>query len=343
MQKFGIRGAIALIALVLTPCSSARASTLFDHDGVLDVTLSGPLSRTIRSRSDREEFPFVLTVDGMDVNVNARLRGHSRVRLCRFPPLRLRFDQDAAGAALLAGLGRVKMVTHCKTGDTRAEDSMLSEYAAYRLFNRISDKSYRVRLLRVTYIDTDGKLKGLDDRAYFAFLIEPDELLAARLGSRIIKPAGVPYPKLDPRQTALMSLFQYAIGNSDWSFVTARSEETCCHNVDLVESEGRWQPIPYDFDQAGFVAAVYKGSYRTNQTARRRYGGYCRSSMESIAAALDEITSLEASLQELVRSVPFRDPDTVERRAGYLNEFFAAARDRQTLLEELESTCIGRH
>jgi len=323
-------------------CSVASGASLFEDDGVVEVTLSGPIHRMANSRRNRDEYSFILNHDGEDMDVEVRIRGHSRVRLCDLPPLRLNFPQVDLAGGTFAGLNKVKMVTHCHRSKLRAEDSMLNEYAVYRLFNLVSSKSYRVRLLRVTYVDTDGKTRGLDD-PHYAFVIEPKKDLAARLEGEVLEAAGVLYSRLDRGQTALMNVFQYMIGNSDWSFVTAEDEAACCHNVDLIDRDDTWYPIPYDFDLSGFVDAVYDRSIRTNKTNRREYGGYCRSSIDSVAAALDTITKLKEEIYALADAVHSLNMNTREQRLAYLREFFEAAADRERLLDEFERSCVGRH
>jgi hypothetical protein len=329
------------LLVTLLFASVASGAPLFTEDAILDVTLVGPIRRMVRSKTDRDEYPFNLMLNGETVEIKVRLRGHSRVRLCEFPPLRLNFPNRGTVGTVFEGFDKIKMVTHCRRNSSRAEDNMLDEYAAYRLFNLLSDKSYRVQLLRVSYVDSEGKMKGIE-RPYYAYLIEPEEVLAERLEGKVLRAAGVLYSKLEPHQTALMNVFQYLIGNADWSFVRAEGEEFCCHNVDLIDTGGGWVPVPYDFDLAGLVDAVYGGSVRTNQTARRQYGGYCKSPIESVAEALDEIVAREQELMTFITQVPALADDTRQHRVQYLQEFFAAAAARDSLLEKFERSCLGR-
>jgi hypothetical protein len=321
-------------------CAAASNASLFEDDTIIEVTLSGPIYRMARSKTNRDEYPFVLSHDGEDIDIRVRIRGHSRVELCDLPPLRLSFPQEAPTNGAFAGLDKVKMVTHCRRDNSRAEDSMLNEYAVYRLFNLITKYSFRVRLLRVTYIDTEGKTRGID-RSRYAYAIESEEELASRLEAEVLQVAGVPYSRLELRQTAIVNVFQYMIGNSDWSFVTSESEEFCCHNIDLIDAGGTWLPIPYDFDLTGFVGAVYGRSFKTNQSGRRKYLGYCKSSIESVAAALDTITSLEEELYAYADSMPALDTGAREKRLAYLREFFEVAADRDGLLKKFERSCLG--
>jgi hypothetical protein len=160
---------IWLLALGLA--ASANASPLFDGHDPIDVTLSGPLTTLFSQKKDREEHAFEITADGAKVSVAVRIRGKSRVEVCRFTPLRLNFAADETADSLFADQDKLKLVTHCRSNNARAENSVLNEYLAYRIFNVISDKSYRVRLLRIHYEDTLGKQRHLDRPYYGSGLV----------------------------------------------------------------------------------------------------------------------------------------------------------------------------
>ena len=223
-----------ILAWLLVPAAAA-ASPLFEDDTILDVQLSGPLTSVIRGARHQKQLPFTISAEGATTDVRVRVRGKSRVKLCRFPPLRLNFSKTDSVAPLFDGLGKVKLVTHCNSGKQASGANVLNEYLAYRIFNLLSDRSYRVRLLRVTYADTDGKMGKLD-RQFYGYLIEPTRHLTERTGGSKLEVEGVQYSRLEAHKTALLYVFQYLIGNSDWSLVTAEDEDHCCHNIDLIQT-----------------------------------------------------------------------------------------------------------
>ena len=130
---------------------------MFASDDVLHVTVAGPISTLAENMDGKEELPFVLTAEGVEHAIAVRNRGNSRLRVCEFPPLRLDFDRDATAGTVFEGQNKLKLVTHCRNYD-RGEQDMLEEYLTYRLFNALTDASFRVRLLRIRYVDTDGRL-----------------------------------------------------------------------------------------------------------------------------------------------------------------------------------------
>ncbi len=56
-----------------------------------------------------------------------------------------------------------------------------------------------------------------------------------------------------------MTLFQYMVGNTDWSAVRSGPDDRCCHNVAVFSGDGGASNsvVPFDFDQAGLVDAPY--------------------------------------------------------------------------------------
>ena len=337
----------ALCLVSLLPAAAPAAGALFDDDAVLEVRLTGPLATLSRDRADepRQEHPFTLRIADADLPLTVRVRGKSRIELCSFPPLRLRFEAAATADTVFAGQRKLKLVTHCRSNKAHYEDNLLDEYTAYRIFNLLSATSYRARLLRITYEDTDGKLRHLD-RSYFAFLIESDDELAGRLGASAVELPGILYSRLNSTQAARMSVFQYLIGNTDWSFVATEDETKCCHNVDLLEKDDELFPVPFDFDLSGLVNARYASpaaGVRARKVTTRVYRGYCRSDPQDVAAALEDIVALRNEILGVARSAPGGDLELAAARARYLDRFFEeAVEDREKLLNRFEKDCVGR-
>jgi len=333
---------LGIFLALLVPASNASASTLFEDNSVLEVTLTGPLTLMIRRPIDRSEFPFVLSVDGVDLDVDVKVRGNSRVVVCLFPPLRFDFARKDNEKSVFRQQDKLKLVTHCKNDSAKAENSLLNEYLAYRIFNLISDKSYRVRLLNVKYEDTLGKQRHLD-RPYFGFLIESDKEIAKRLGGKVAVEEGVRYSLLDQYQTALLNVFFYLIGNKDWSLIKAETSDSCCHNLDLIEVDRRLVSIPYDFDLSGIVDAMYSGPNRKslNRFIKRKYNGHCKSPIDMVGEALGAVSSLESEIMDEAAAIPATKPKYLKNRIKFLQEFFDEARDEEALLREFENDCVG--
>ena len=219
--------------VLLVHVSHASASSLFEDNTIIEVNLTGPLSSLFESDDDRRELPFILRANDVERSIKVRVRGKSRRRVCTFPPLRINFKVNDTAQSIMEGQDKLKLVTHCLENKS-AESDILQEYAAYRIFNLVSDVSYRVRLLHITYTDTDGGLKEKEFDRY-GFLIESASALAERVGGQAEHVTGVSLRSLDNQQAATVYIFQYLIGNTDWSLVTADDDDTCCHNGDLFD------------------------------------------------------------------------------------------------------------
>ena len=161
---------------------------LFASDDVLTVTISAPLKKVVRNRSttDYESGTFQFTnSDGKAKNLDLKLRarGNFRREECRHPPAWLNFRKSQVRGTLFENQDKLKLVVHCERS-SRYEQYVLREYLAYRVLNELTQNSFRVRLLRVTYIDTE------DDEVSpprWAFLIEHKKRLAKRLGRKPLK------------------------------------------------------------------------------------------------------------------------------------------------------------
>ena len=337
---------LALTLLTLgTLADTAFSSPLFDDDSVVDIQLSGPLRTLVRDKksAERIEYPFILSVNGTEIPLDVRIRGKSRTIVCGFPPLRLRFPAEGTGQTVFAGQDKLKLVTHCKSNREGSENNTLEEYTAYQIFNLISDVGYRVRLLRIHYEDTDGRLKHLD-RPYYGFLIESDRELAARINGKVSAAGGVPYSRLNDNQTALVYVFQYLIGNTDWSFVRAEGQDVCCHNVHLIEKNGGLFPIPYDFDFSGLVEASYakpNSVLKTRRVTQRVYRGYCKLPIDRVESALEKIMALREPIMSLVEESPVTGDEDTGPRVRYIGDFFEEAVNPAKLLRQFDADCVG--
>ena len=328
---------IALIsAILLAP--PLPAAPLFEDSAVLEAALEGPVAELMRETDSHEQLPFVLHAQDTEHAIKVRLRGKSRLRVCDFLPLRLNFSKSEVSGTVFAEQDKLKLVVPCHTSE-RAEKNLIEEYAVYRLFNLLTPASYRVRLLRMTFTDTarDGESTHLH-----AFLLEPEEQLAARLDGEASELPEVSLSWLDANQMALVYVFQYLVGNLDWSLVRPQGEKACCHNGTLVETQTDILYVPYDFDLTGFVDAPYAfppPELRLDSVTQRRYRGFC-TDKEYVEQALDQIVARQPEMNALIRSLPVLSDKDKERRLTYLDQFFRSAEDRERLLKRFEKRCI---
>jgi hypothetical protein len=330
--------AVGLVATFVT--TDARATTLFDEDAVLDIRLAGPIGELVDNRKEKKEMSFVLSAEGVDHEVLVRARGHSRLRVCNFAMLRLEFGFDSVATTVFENQDKLKLVTHCREGK-RAGQDLLQEYIAYRIFGLLTDVSYRVRLLRIDYVDINEP-DEVPAQYPFAFAVEPDDELARRIAANKAERDGISRSMLNPEQAALVYVFQYLIGNTDWSIVRADEDEFCCHNIELFEIGSELFPVPRDFDLAGLVNAPYAkpdASLRISRVTQRLYRGYCVQP-DTLQSALQKINALQADIMALPETIPGLAENDRRLTSKYLAKFFDKARDERRLLDQFEARCL---
>ena len=191
--------------------SADNETLLFESDGVLEMELAADFSALLKDRGEqRSEHPATLSYtepDGTpgELAIQLRTRGNFRLeaRNCDFPPLRLNFKQGDAEHTVFAGQDKLKLVTHCRTGKTQFEQQMLQEFLAYRVYNQLTELSFRVRLARISYVDTAGKRKP---STRFAFLIEDEDRMAQRNIGVVFEIQRFSLTLTEPAQSALFAL-----------------------------------------------------------------------------------------------------------------------------------------
>ena len=202
---------------------------------------------------------------------------------------------------------------------------MLLEYAAYRLYNVLSPISLRARVATVDYVDQDGR--GTVTRTGF-FAEDPGDA-AKRNGLFEVKiVARVAPSAIDGAAEARAAMFEYMIGNLDWSMRGAHAGESCCHNFKLLGTTANAQsgliPVPYDFDFSGLVDAPYAtppDAIPIGSVRERVYRGYCVHHNEARAIAAD-LSARRGELLGLFPTIAGMDARTRAKATDYLNGFF---------------------
>jgi hypothetical protein len=330
--------ACLLTGLVTTAVSAqspqaAKPVKLFRSDDPLAVTMTAPWGEIQSNESYQDAYPAQLRYldasgGAVSLDMTVERRGIKRQQVCSFPPIKLRFDKDAVRNSALRGQKSLKLVTHCEKSE-RFDQYYVLEMLAYRMYNLLTDYSFRVRPLQVSYVDS-GTGKPVDSR--FAFLIEDDSDVAKRNDLKKIDLARTKASRLDARQSSLFALFQYMIGNVDWAATSGPDPTECCHNVKLIgpeplEAKDLILPVPYDFDSAGLVDAPYAAppnGLPIKSVTQRLYRGYCRHN-PTLDAARQHIQSQEAALQALIESEDQLTPRSKKKASRYLQGYFEIA------------------
>lgn len=344
-----------LLLLVLTLCTTASGETkaditapLFTSNDILDVTIRAPFTTIMRERSIDEDQPATLTyrdAEAGEVMVELGIRTRGRFRrqstTCKWAPLRLNFKKSTVKETVFAGSDKMKLVTHCRKRSAVYSQALLSEHLAYRIFNLLTDASFRVRLMRVTYVDT---VKNDREHTEFAFMIEHKDQIATRIGLKVNETASTEIEFLDGPHTNLSSLYQYLIGNTDFSPIRAAPGEFCCHNYVLFGAEkGSILPIPYDFDMSGIVDAPHSApsvNFKLRNVRQRLYRGRC-SNNEHVAASVQTFIDRKDGIYDLVTSNEFYKTNTRKDTLRFLDEFYRIIESPKMVQSQLIRECIG--
>lgn len=313
-------------------------SGFYDGRAPLTLTLTANFDRL---RRDRQADPpwrtaAVTFTDSAGaahtVPVRVRTRGIWRRRNCHLPPLRLDFVRRQLVGTPLHGLNRPKLVQYCQDQD-RAEQYILQELQLYRIYALLTPMSHRVRAVRLTYVDS-GSARVRTTR--YAFFLEEPRALARRLGAEELAVKGSVSDDLDARTRVLMGVFQYMIGNTDWS-------TSGLHNVELFGRDGVIYPVAYDFDYSGAVNAHYAvppPQVRIRSVRERAYRGACAA--DSVFA--DVFAAFRANrqrIQELYADEVGRllDPAVAKRMLRYFDEFYEVIDDPRAAKREIIDRC----
>ena len=208
------------------------------------------------------------------------------------------------------------------------------------MLNILTPLSFKARWLNVAYHDTDGSPL----RENSAILLEHRKRLAKRVALEAVNPPKILPEDLDPEHMAVVSLFMYMIGNTDFSLISGADDE-CCHNAKLFRSAdtGQYLSIPYDFDASGFVRAPYrepKTRLRLPPKRKRTYRGFCVS--ETI---MDETLALFEQKREALFTIA-TNPNLVTTRIAKenkrtLEKFYEHISDPEELEERILNKCRG--
>lgn len=269
------------------------------------------------------------------IPTHIKTRGIWRLKNCEFPPLRLNLKAEETKGTLLEGIDKPKLVSFCRNNDT-FEQYVTEEMQLYRIYGLLTPASHRARLLHLTYADSAS---GKTEATRMAILLEEPEVVAARLGGVLIDLKGATPSDLVPYQDALASVFQYFIGNTDWSTYAL-------HNIELVRNkDGDHLPIPYDFDFSGVVDAVYATvdpNLHVDRVRQRLYRGFCGYKQEEFAKVFSLFNEKRPAIYALYTdSIGSRlSKGTVKSTLKYFDEFYDTINDPHRAKNEILDACV---
>lgn len=336
----------ALFAAPLTaqdPPAQASArpgpAPLFASHAPLIIRLEADYGTIFKERDDESTYhPARLTLagsNGTPINVELRTRGHYRLqsKICGFPPLRVNFPKDSVGGTVFEGQDKIDLATHCQDRRDQYEQITLLEYLIYRSYNLLTDKSFRVRLGHVTYVDSAGKR---DTVTKYAFFVEDKPALAERIGGKVFNQMEIHDENTDRDLMTLTALFEYLIGNTDWSV-------WALHNILLVEKPGEMFPtaVPFDFDWSGVISAPYArpdARLPIKHVRERLFRGYCRVP-EELAPVIALFNEKKDEIYALYQNQEGLTEETKKETLEYYDAFYKIINDPRAVDREIVRKC----
>jgi hypothetical protein len=261
--------------------------------------------------------------------IQVKTRGNFRLdpANCKFPPLRVNFKKKQVKGTFFDGEDKLKLVTQCQL-----ERYVLMEYLIYRVYNAIEEKSFKVRLAKINYYDTEKNKKVL---THYGFFIESEENLIARLNAveaeRFYSPN-----MLDQENLLKVALFQYMIGNADW-YVTSK------HNTVLLINSADSIPftVPYDFDFSDAIDGFYtkpEGVPSSQLKTRRIFKGNCLENEEYLKG-FDFFLQQKDTVYQTIKSLDIGKKSVKRQLEKYFDKFYKQLQDPENLIQEFNKYC----
>jgi hypothetical protein len=334
-----IQWLVLLVFVLSTFQTKAQSPTFASQSVTLDRTQffldERPLEMTIatdfrKMQSERKKGVYqngtvTLQIPGLQpITEEFRLyaRGEFRRQNCRMPGLMVNFKNP--NSPILSPLKKMKLTCGC--GPTSNDEKLLlTEYLIYRMYNVLTDMSFKVRLAKVNYKDNRAKMK---DYTQYAFLLEDIDDMAAR--NNCVEVEGRPFltEQTNRKQMTMVALFQYMVGNTDWSVPNY-------HNVKLMRSknDSLSQPIvvPYDFDFTGIVNAYYAVPHPDlgiEKITERLYRGFPRT-MDELQETLDIFRKKKPEIYTLVSNFELIKKSERDIMIRYLDDFYRTIENKR--------------
>ncbi len=326
MRLFSILG---LLLPCLQTLSQEQVAPLFEKKDILPITIETNLKLVLKEKAKSDIYHWANLSylgeqrDTVSIPLKMKARGNFRLTsgTCNFPPLLINFPKKKIKHTLFEHQTKLKLVTQCIDADY-----VVREYMVYEIYNLITNLSFKARLAEVKYIDSLGKLKPKLNKGFF---IENELDLSARLGAKNSYIKTLTIARLDTLQMATLVMFEYLIGNNDWSVPGL-------HNIKLFTKPGRWYlPVPYDFDHAGIVEAPYalpppQLDLGITTVRERAYRGLDYSP-EIFKQVFDKFNSIKPQLYALYEGNPHLEPKYIKRTLKYFDDFYEEINDPKAI------------
>ncbi|WP_153799421.1 hypothetical protein [Foetidibacter luteolus] len=312
--------------LLLLNNASARAHfakdslRVFKDETPLQITISTNLKKMLFEKAKGIVQPATISISFPDSSVitekiSLNARGVFRRKNCYLPSLKLHFK--SSDSSRLKKLKDLKLVCPCGNGK-EDEQLLLKEYLVYKMYNLLTDKSFKVRLARITFTDSE---KARKDITKYTFFIEDIDALADRNKCKEVNNLKLHTENTNRQHTTLVTIFQYMIGNTDWAVPVNHNVKFITNKKPPVEKP---YIIPYDFDFAGIVNAYYATPSKdlgTTSVQERAYRGFGRT-MEELLPVITLLNEQKNNIYGLIQNFALLADIQKRSMTKYLDEFY---------------------
>jgi len=298
---------------------------LFLSDAPLELTLEYDIRSFRKDKGeDRDYHSATLSYKESDtktISMPVKIMARGKLRRtflpCIVPSFKMKFDKNTSKDTIFQGQKSLKLVTHCKNKPKFYEEYYIQEYLIYKVYNLLSPLSYRVRLANITYIDTK---KQEESFTRIAFFIERYKYMAKRCNAKTTKVKEIKLTQADQVTAALVSVFQYMIGNTDYSIRGG-------HNIDWIvkkEKTGKYFPIPFDFDLSGMIDSHYARpdeQFPIRSVRERYFRGHTKN-VGLLNIVFVKFHKHKDAIYDIYRNTPLLSDKLKDRTIDYLDSFY---------------------
>ena len=310
---------------------------LFESSEVLNIKITGNINELINDRSEKSQYHALSLSyskkDNSEISmpVKIKTRGHFRKDKanCTWPPLLINFiKKDIPRGSPFEGQDKLKLVVPC-----RDDEYVIKEWLLYKLYNLVTAKSYKARLVKVT-LDNNVKKR---QNSFYGILLEDADQMARRNKSVVVERKML--SPLHTQQDAFltMAVFQYMIGNTDWSVQFQQ-------NISLLAKDSLGVPttVPYDFDHSGLVNAPYARPAEEllmSSVTERRYRGYCITDMNTYAPVIALFNKLKNDFYAVYTECTLLSEKQIKSATRYLDDFYSTINKPKALKDAFGYPC----
>jgi hypothetical protein len=311
----------------------------FTSEELLQMTLRFDIRAFLKTKGHPEYVDALLTVktsatDSLSQHIKIKARGDMRRTYCYFPPVMLKFKSTEQEKSPIQNNGTIKLVTHCNLTSV-FENYVLKEYLAYKMYNLVTPYSFKTRLVKINYTDINKPEKSF---SAYGFLIENEDNMAKRNKSVVLNKVNILQWNLNPADMARLAVFNYMIGNTDWSLLSH-------HNIKVMasyEKNGyKAIPVAYDFDYSGFVNTNYSAPAEVlpiKKVTDRYYLGLCLDEQE-LKPVIEEFGGLKDQFLSTVSDFDYLSNGSKRQAEAYINSFYKIFKYENYILYDLNRTC----